>query len=157
MKIGLCDNQATEEVSLSHDFVQRGGKHLILIRDTISNTLLKYCDLLYFDLLRLLIVEMSVVSTVIGVIRGDLSKLKIPGTHEKVYNDECMLSFDSPFSESGLFVNMSTFFGYGVDYYLADSARSNCRLYVHEKWTQIPRAETTMQTEGEVLHHEFKS
>jgi Variant UBP zinc finger len=100
---------------------------------------------------------MSVVSTVISVIRGDISKLKIPGTHEKVYNDECMLSFDSPFSENGLFVNMSTFFGYGVDYYLADSARTNCRLFVHEKWTQIPRAETTMQTEGEVLHCAFKS
>lgn len=95
---------------------------------------------------------MSLVSSVISVIRAEISKLKIPGTHEKVYNDECMLSFDSPFSDSGLFVNMSTFLGYGVDYYLTDSARTNCRLFVHEKWTQIPRIESTMQSEGEVLH-----
>ena len=81
---------------------------------------------------------MTAVSSVIGVIRGEISKLKIPSAHEKVYNDECVLSFDSPFSDDGLFVNMSTFLGYGADYYLSDSAKTNCRLYLHEKWTQIP-------------------
>lgn len=81
---------------------------------------------------------MSDVSKVLVVIRGEISKVKIPGTYDKVYNDECMVSFDSPFSDGGLFVNMSTFLGYGVDHYLGDSSKSNCRLYVHEKWTQIP-------------------
>jgi hypothetical protein len=81
---------------------------------------------------------MSDVSKVLSVIRGEISKVKIPGTYDKVYNDECMVSFDSPFSDGGLFVNMSTFLGYGVDHFLADSSKSNCRLYVHEKWTQIP-------------------
>ena len=77
-------------------------------------------------------------SSVIGVIRSQISKLKIPSAHEKVYNDECVLSFDSPFSDNGLFVNMSTYMGYGADHYLADSAKSKCLLYLHEKWTQNP-------------------
>ena len=84
---------------------------------------------------------MSDVSAVLSVIRGQISKLKIPSAHEKVYNDECMVSFDSPFSDAGLYVNMSTYLGYGADHYLADSARSKCQLYVHEKWTQIPIVE----------------
>jgi Variant UBP zinc finger len=83
---------------------------------------------------------MTTVSSVISVIRGEISKLKIPSAHEKVYNDECVLSFDSPFSDNGLFVNMSTFLGYGADYYLDDSVKTKCRLYLHEKWTQIPIA-----------------
>lgn len=83
---------------------------------------------------------MTAVSSVISVIRGEISKIKIPSAHEKVYNDECVLSFDSPFSDNGLFVNMSTFLGYGADYYLNDSAKTKCRLYLHEKWTQIPIA-----------------
>ena len=78
------------------------------------------------------------VAEVLSTIRGQFSKLKVPGPHDKVYNDECMHSFDSPFTDTGLYVNMSTFLGYGVDYFLADSNRSGMRLYVHLKWTQVP-------------------
>ena len=81
---------------------------------------------------------MSDVSKVLAVIRGEISKVKIPGAYDKVYNDECVVSFDSPFSDGGLFVNMSTFLGYGVDHYLGDSSKSSCRLFVREKWTQTP-------------------
>ena len=77
-------------------------------------------------------------SHVLPVIRGEFSKLRVPQVHDKVYNDECMFSFDSPFTDTGLYVNMSTFLGYGVDHYLADSARTGCKLYVHLKWTQVP-------------------
>jgi ubiquitin carboxyl-terminal hydrolase 5/13 len=93
---------------------------------------------------------MSDISSVLPVIRGELSKLKIPGTHDKVYNDECMFSFDSPFSDTGLYVNMSTLFGYGADYYLADAVKSNCRLYVYEKWTQIPISDATSKQDMEM-------
>ena len=78
------------------------------------------------------------VADVLSTIRGQFSKLKVPGPHDKVYNDECMHSFDSPFTDTGLYVNMSTFLGYGVDYFLADSNRTGMRLYVHLKWTQVP-------------------
>ena len=81
---------------------------------------------------------MTSVADVLPTIRGQFSKIKVPGPHDKVYNDECMHSFDSPFTDTGLYVNMSTFLGYGVDYFLADSNRSGTRLYVHLKWTQVP-------------------
>lgn len=86
---------------------------------------------------------MADISALLSIIRGELSKLKIPGGHAKVYNDECMVSFDSPFSDTGLFVNMLTYLGYGAEYYLADSRKTNCLLYVHEKWTQIPADESS--------------
>ena len=35
-------------------------------------------------------------------------------------------------------MNLATFLGYGVDWFLEDSRRTGCRLYLHEKWTQIP-------------------
>ena len=99
------------------------------------------------------------VSAVLSVIRGQIPKLKIPSAHEKVYNDECMVSFDSPFSDTGLYVNMSTYLGYGADHFLADSARSKCLLYVHEKWTQIPIVEpvdsTISSTEQDTEVHVF--
>ena len=57
--------------------------------------------------------------------------------------ERTLLSFDSPFSDAGLFVNMLTYLGYGAEYYLADSRKTNCLLYVHEKWTQIPANESS--------------
>lgn len=32
--------------------------------------------------------------SVIGIIRSQFSSLRMPGPHDKVYNDECVLTFD---------------------------------------------------------------
>ena len=85
---------------------------------------------------------------VLKVIRGEFSKLKIPQAHDKCYKDECMVSFDSPFSPEGLFVNMSTMQGFGHDYYLADAARTNNKLYLSEKWHQIPKETAAAKAGG---------
>lgn len=95
---------------------------------------------------RLLTSTMTGISDVLSIIRSQISKLKIPGGQTKVYNDECMLSFDSPFSDTGLFVNMISYLGYGAEHYLDDSAKTNCLLYLHEKWTQIPVIESVEVT-----------
>ncbi len=50
-------------------------------------------------------------SELLPIIRSQFSKLKICGPQDKVYKDECVYSFDSPFSDGGLFVNMATFQG----------------------------------------------
>jgi ubiquitin carboxyl-terminal hydrolase 5/13 len=83
---------------------------------------------------------MASLASVLPTVRGEFSKLKAPGPHDKVYNDECMYSFDSPFSDTGLYVSMSTWMGYGEDFYLQDAARTGNKLYVHLKWTQVPLA-----------------
>ncbi|CAF1332154.1 unnamed protein product [Adineta steineri] len=42
--------------------------------------------------------------------------VRIPGSNDIVYKDECIYSFDNPESENGLFICMSTFRGLGKDH-----------------------------------------
>lgn len=42
-------------------------------------------------------------------VRAGMRGLKPPGHYDKVYKEECMFSFDSPFSPGGLYVNLKTF------------------------------------------------
>eukprot|EP01035_Chromulina_nebulosa_P019934 gene19934-25897_t len=78
-------------------------------------------------------------SNALQAIRSQLSKLKIPSQHDSVYKDECVVSFDSPFSDGGLYVNLITLLGYGEHYYLLDSKKTNNKLYLYEKWYQIEK------------------
>ena len=48
-------------------------------------------------------------------------------------------SFDSPFSDSGLYVNLTTLNGVGSDFLNLDSVKSGSKLYLHQKWNQIPK------------------
>ena len=86
-----------------------------------------------------------VTEDVLSVIRGEFSKLRLPSAHDKCYKDECLVSFDSPYSEGGLYVNLATLMGYGAAYWQADAAKTGSKLYLHEKWVQTlkpkPKAE----------------
>jgi ubiquitin carboxyl-terminal hydrolase 5/13 len=82
---------------------------------------------------------MSNVASLLPIIRGEISKLRIPQAADKVYKDECVLSFDSPFSDTGLYVNMATWRGYGRDYLDLDIKSTGCKLYLHEVWHQIEK------------------
>lgn len=73
------------------------------------------------------------------IIRAEMSKLRVPVASDKVYKDECMFSFDSPFSDGGLFVNMVTLKGYGKDYLDKDMQSTGCKLYLHLKWDQVAK------------------
>lgn len=68
-----------------------------------------------------------------------MSRLRVPGPNDKVFKDECVYSFDSPFSDSGLYVNMSTYQGVGANHLKRDSQKTGSKLYLHEKWTQVPK------------------
>lgn len=82
---------------------------------------------------------MSNVAALLPIIRGEISKLRIPQAADKVYKDECVLSFDSPFSDTGLYVNMATYKGYGRDYLDLDVKNTGCKLYLHELWNQFEK------------------
>lgn len=45
-----------------------------------------------------------------------LKNIKVPEVTDKVYKDECVYSFDTPESPTGLYISLSTFFGLGQDY-----------------------------------------
>ena len=76
------------------------------------------------------------IEVLLPVIRSQFSKLKIPSIHDKVHKDECCISFDNQFSDKGVYLNLSTFLGYGHEYVLDDSARTNNLLYFHSKFEQ---------------------
>ena len=57
-----------------------------------------------------------------------------------MYNDECIYSFESPFSDSGLYVSLRTFQGVCSEFVLEHAAKTGSKLYVHSKWTQIRKA-----------------
>eukprot|EP01041_Mallomonas_annulata_P000535 gene535-1023_t len=82
---------------------------------------------------------MSDLNNLLPIIRSEFGKLKIPTQHDKVYKDECIFSFDSPFSDSGLYVNICTFQGFGADFLDMDISRTQSKLYLHQKWSQIPK------------------
>ncbi|CAM9439960.1 unnamed protein product [Phaeothamnion confervicola] len=82
---------------------------------------------------------MVVGEEVLAAIRQHFGKVKVPGAHDKVYKDECVFSFDTPFSKDGLYVSLSTWQGFGEDYLALDRERTGNALYFHEKWTRVPR------------------
>jgi ubiquitin carboxyl-terminal hydrolase 5/13 len=81
---------------------------------------------------------MSQIADALPFLRSQMSKMKIPTAQMKVFKDECVYSFDNPYCISGLYVNTVTFNGVGERYLFQDSQKSGCKVYLHEKWTQVP-------------------
>ena len=88
-----------------------------------------------------------VTSAALTAVRAEMGKMRMPSANDKVYKDECVLSFDSPFTDTGLYVNLVTYQGFGKDYLEAD-IRKGGRVYLHEKWTQIPKKNNVSDTDA---------
>ena len=77
-------------------------------------------------------------------VRAGMRGLRKPAAgSDSVFNDECMVSFDSPFSPGGLYVNLRTFQGFGKDFLGSDLAARDSgdvpALYVHSRKQRVPR------------------
>ena len=73
-----------------------------------------------------------------------MAGLAPPQPRQKVGNRECAYSFDSPYAEGGLFVNLKTFAGCGRDFVQKDASRSQTVLYAHHRWTKTPKEDVEM-------------
>ncbi|XP_065842340.1 ubiquitin carboxyl-terminal hydrolase 5-like [Oscarella lobularis] len=73
---------------------------------------------------------------------------KVPLGGNRVYKDECAFSFDSPESENGIYVSLSDFLGFGRDYVTLHHQQTGCRLYLHTKKTEKPRAIVAKQDDA---------
>ena len=62
---------------------------------------------------------------------------KVASAYDAVYNDECMLSFDTPLSADGLYVSLTSFQGFGAEHVALDHEKTGNRLYVHFKHTRV--------------------
>lgn len=65
--------------------------------------------------------------------------LREAGLADKVYRDECVVSFTLPQHAGGLYTNLSTFRTYAREYLAADVAASGCKVYLHQHWVKVPK------------------
>ena len=76
----------------------------------------------------------------LNAIRGAMRGLRAPGAYDRVFNDECMFSFDTPFSPEGLYVSLTSYYGFGAAHVGLDQEKAGApRLYAHLKWTKVPK------------------
>ncbi|XP_035728148.1 ubiquitin carboxyl-terminal hydrolase 5-like [Vespa mandarinia] len=65
-----------------------------------------------------------------------LSKIKVPQKGDKIYKDECVYSFDTPDTTTGLYINLTTFLGLGQDHVLHYYQLTNNPVFLHIKRTK---------------------
>ncbi|KAL1197359.1 Ubiquitin carboxyl-terminal hydrolase 14 [Cardamine amara subsp. amara] len=69
------------------------------------------------------------------LLRSNLSRVQIPEPTHRIYKHECCLSFDTPRSEGGLFVDMNSFLAFGKDYVTWNYEKHGNSVYLHIKQT----------------------
>ncbi|XP_073312765.1 ubiquitin carboxyl-terminal hydrolase 14 [Primulina huaijiensis] len=75
------------------------------------------------------------------LLRSYLSRVRIPEPTNRIYKEECCISYDTPKSEGGLFVDMNSFLAFGKDYVGWNYEKSGNPVYLHIKETQKPVSE----------------
>ncbi|OQV13825.1 Ubiquitin carboxyl-terminal hydrolase 5 [Hypsibius exemplaris] len=81
----------------------------------------------------------------------NLPNVRVPGAHDKIYKDECVYSFDSPESETGLYICLNTFLGFGRQHVEKHYAKTENAVYLHLKRTKKPIAQSKHDIEGNQL------
>lgn len=69
--------------------------------------------------------------------RSHAGEAKQAKKFDKVFKDECMVCFRSPFSPDGLYVNLNTFQGFCRHHVDLDHERSGNVLYLNIKQTKV--------------------
>lgn len=69
--------------------------------------------------------------TAIELLTPHLNSIKIPENSQKIYKDECVFSFDTPETDTGLYVSLNTFLGFGQDYVERYYRKTGNAPYLH--------------------------
>ncbi|KAJ7981674.1 Ubiquitin carboxyl-terminal hydrolase [Quillaja saponaria] len=70
------------------------------------------------------------------LLRSNLSRVRIPEPTNRIYKQECCLSFDTPKSNGGLFVDMYTFLAFGKDCMGWNYEKTGNPVYLHIRQTK---------------------
>lgn len=70
-------------------------------------------------------------------VRDAVKSVRVPTRRDRVYNDECMFSFDTPESPGGLYTSLTTWQSFGDDYVDIDFSRNGNRLYLKQVWKRV--------------------
>ncbi|GJN37313.1 hypothetical protein PR202_gb26251 [Eleusine coracana subsp. coracana] len=65
------------------------------------------------------------------LLRSHLHKVRIPEPTNRIHKDECCVSFDTPRSEGGLYVDMSSFLGFGREHVEWNYEKTGNPVYLH--------------------------
>ncbi|KAK9002409.1 hypothetical protein V6N11_025091 [Hibiscus sabdariffa] len=70
------------------------------------------------------------------LLRSNLSRVRVPEPTSRIFKQECCISFDSPRSEGGLFVDMNTFLAFGKDHVGWNYEKTGNPVYLRIKQTK---------------------
>lgn len=68
---------------------------------------------------------------------------RVPKGGDKVYKDECVYCFNSPESDGGLYVCLSTFLGFCEDHVNLHISKTTHRVFMHFKKVKKPQITET--------------
>ncbi|KOB76671.1 Ubiquitin carboxyl-terminal hydrolase [Operophtera brumata] len=77
-----------------------------------------------------------------------LSKINLPGFRQLVYKDECVYSFDNPETETGLYVSLTSFLGFGRNYVEQYFQKTGNAVFLHIQREKIPVPESEQTGDG---------
>ncbi|KPJ19930.1 Ubiquitin carboxyl-terminal hydrolase 14 [Papilio machaon] len=77
-----------------------------------------------------------------------LPKIKIPAPQQIVYKDECVYSFDNPESETGLYVSLTSFLGFGRNYVEQYFQKTGNPVFLHIQREKKPIPEPEVTGDG---------
>ncbi|GAB0093921.1 Ubiquitin carboxyl-terminal hydrolase [Sergentomyia squamirostris] len=82
-------------------------------------------------------------------LQSHLGKVRVPSSYDNISKDECVYSFDTPETETGLYVCLNTFLGFGRSYVSGYFEKTNNAVFLHIRRTktEIP-AEPSATGEG---------
>ncbi|KAL3850785.1 hypothetical protein ACJIZ3_012667 [Penstemon smallii] len=85
------------------------------------------------------------------LLQANLHYVQIPEPTNRVYKHECCISFDTPKSKGGLFVDMNSFLAFGEDYVGWNYEKTGSPVYLHIKEIQKPVIEDTLSKKPMLL------
>ncbi|XP_055713193.1 ubiquitin carboxyl-terminal hydrolase 5 [Phlebotomus papatasi] len=73
-------------------------------------------------------------------LQSHLARIRVPSSYDNIFKDECVYSFDTPETETGLYVCLNTFLGFGKDYVLGyyEKTKNAVFLHIRRLKTEIP-------------------
>ncbi|XP_049694345.2 ubiquitin carboxyl-terminal hydrolase 5 [Helicoverpa armigera] len=77
-----------------------------------------------------------------------LSKIKIPGPQQLIYKDECVYSFDNPESDTGLYISLVSYLGFGRNYVEQYFQKTGNNVFLHIKREKKPVPEPEKTGDG---------
>lgn len=82
-------------------------------------------------------IQVTSQNEMIELVRQAMGTVKVPTRHDRVYKTECVLSFDTPETPSGLYTSLTTWQSFGADFVGQDFERNGNPLYLKQVWKRV--------------------